>query len=665
MIKTEPPPLDVFAFPSEAHGWFRLLLVSTFVLGLNVSFVVLLLLPFPLVSEIDEQHELMSRAMVMGKSFLDHKEEAASLAKELPAELLLAWRNTHPWVVTQLALLLALVATNIVLYFWHPRRQRLRHRCEELTLEQAPTVVTELQGRARKLGLASLRIEHKPGLLGGLAFGVKGGETILLHGSPKTLEITWDHATRVIALHEMAHIANQDIQLREKAYTLWIASTIWSLLLLVILMSYSVYEGLMSLLSSDAVAAAEAFGTRLWAICTLLSFTLFLLFMIWSLQAAVIRARELYADQRVVAWGLGARLEKVITSLPTRTCPGIWPRLKKVFAYHPPRSSRLESIRDWSYLYRTPTWMPLLEGMLLSASSTFILLPVGTLLNALLLLTSWVFWSSLPFLLSLPGSIQGYLLALANLILLNGPRSILLIILMVFSWLIVGTLGHQVQKEVLYQRAVPSSGQSWKLWRSALLFSIGCEISFAFDPYGRFSTRKLSAGELLLWLACSTLFMRLWFCYVKALTSRLVATWMRKSRPKYIMVVVGALAWLAMVHILFGLYELRVLWTLDEEKNYAGWFYSEWSTAEEKSRALAQGTYLVLRALGASLAIWSAMTLCAAWLWTLAKDSRCSSCGEATSRAPAVGRLCSFCGQPLAPWAYRMDCPGSADLLQG
>ena len=206
---SEIPPLDPFAFPSETKGRFLMLIVTALAFGADLGILVYFaiagnssLRAFGLRFQSVEQQWRGTNVLTLDSAHLvmaaRHEAALARDAMFVVGELL----------ALPAAFLLLLTLVAIVIYRGHGRRFKLQYRTRPLTRAEAPTVVTDLERCAERFGLPLPSLEYSPGLGQGHAFGARGQEVLLLHGTPESLEKSWGESSRVIALHELGHVAN-------------------------------------------------------------------------------------------------------------------------------------------------------------------------------------------------------------------------------------------------------------------------------------------------------------------------------------------------------------------------------------------------------------------------------------------------------------------------
>src|SRR4029077_6514407 len=192
------------------------------------------------------------------------------------------------------AVLLLFACLAIFLYRSHNQRLKRRYASKPLTRAEAPKVVADLESCAVSSGLLLPKLEYSSGLVQGHAFGYKGKEVLILAGTPEVLGNAWEKSCRPVALHELAHVVNDDARDRDKAKALWTAFVIFLLLGFIVL------------------CGLRGFSWRIGGLTLEFAAMLLFVYVIW---AGLIRIREYYADWRAASWGVGAQLQRLF-SLP-------------------------------------------------------------------------------------------------------------------------------------------------------------------------------------------------------------------------------------------------------------------------------------------------------------------------------------------------------------
>jgi Zn-dependent protease with chaperone function len=204
-------------------------------------------------------------------------------------------RLQTPFFLGGLALLLVAA---LVVYAMLPAWIGYRWRASVLPDDLVPGLSQELRALVAHAGLRRppLFLWNPLGVVpAGLTYGAFGRHRLALSGALVAQFIAEPAMFRATVLHELAHLRNGDVALTMLAVAVWRAFVATALppYLYVSVMGSSAFEG--------------AFGLfRLIAITSVVLLT----------RNAVLRARELYADARVVAWeqtsqGLARALERL------------------------------------------------------------------------------------------------------------------------------------------------------------------------------------------------------------------------------------------------------------------------------------------------------------------------------------------------------------------
>jgi hypothetical protein len=669
--RRERPALDPFVFPSETKGRFTMLIMAALAFGANLGIFL-----HAAIFGNAQFIALTARALSAiqqwrGKSVLDAS--AAELKTFAQQQTIFArdslWACAEVLTLPVLLVLL-LIGVAATFYYGHAKRLRNRYRTQPLTKAESPMVVADLESYAHRNGLSLPQLEYTSGLAQGHSFGTKGGEVLLLHGTPAMLESSWGEANRAIALHELAHIANADAQEREKAKAVWKAFVIVLL---------------------GALALLLAFGIRLSS--SALIRVLGMLIFVRALWAGLIRTREFYADWRAASWGAGPALmglfdlpegennpweryrwwwqawerwgDRVWWRAGGEALDWCWRLARWSLQLHPSFSTRGKVLRNPARLFRISPDLSLLTGALLT------IVMVGSLLiivNALLVVGAVfaLFQSAVfRFLADLPlGTTRDLLLVGAmvtlSLLLLTALTSVLLIP----SYLITRTIGVQLQRNAAAGLAT-GEVKGWgyaRLLPAAFLLSIGVETGLHIAPFSPFtSASHESWAAIPVWLVGFTILLWLWLAYVHGLSRMLLGSYAGRKRPRNRQ----ALVTLSSVALLTVLYWPALLARLTLQLLPLAHAGGRLPFNMEPRRVFAYGffftTLIVLVFALLVYLTWILASMALMRIGLMRRKKRCPTCGEEIVYILNLGRRCRGCNEILGPWIFLCDQPAAPE----
>lgn len=636
--------LDLFAFPSDTHGWFRMLVVVACLVGVNIGFLTARRAHGLQEGHARERLSTFMTEMMRGHDLRDYSPpEMAELGRRLSPIVRELLRSQIPSLVTSALFTLLLLVAAGAIYLDHPRRYRRRLGGKPLSEREAPTVVRDVTRWSASLDLPQPRLEHRPGIGNDAqAFGLRGRETLMFDAAPSLLESVWSETPKVVALHELGHIKNGDIQEREASKAIWIALLGFLLLAACFLAGPSLADLISTWRTAGAakaLASLAVLGRPLlqygWRIAALL-------FLAAATWIQLVRAFELYADRRVATWGKESALQQQLRLLTSE-------RLRH------PTKGRKAMLEHPGQTFRISPALSFMTGALLGVLTVSLVFPVLELAFDASLAGSMGFWQVLaPHVASLPAPWNRQLLLGATLIFnLGRLASIFLVPLAVLSYLVSGTLGVQVQREAVgdLETGNPRAWGYARLWRPAALLALGAEAGFRTAPFSSGLDLSLDARLFTLWLAGMTCFTWLWLAYVRALTrftlGMHVGTTLSRRLRRIVTIasvmLLTALYWPAGFARLVPRIYLwaRITPLMPRADPQETFVYSIVMTGVILA-TLAIVTYLA----AASVSLTALLTR----LWC--ERPRCPACGEPTGLQFAVGHSCVHCQQPLASWAY-------------
>jgi hypothetical protein len=233
-----------------------------------------------------------------------------------------------------------LAVTSVALYLLIPALNARRRRLQPLTTDDAPEVVQELVALCREAGVRQPRFVWDPlnPASSGLAFGPPSRRHIALTGGLVTRYWTDSDAFRAVALHELAHLRNGDV---DKAY---LVVAVWWAFLATALGPYVL--SLLIFSRSNLLAT----GLRVAALALL----------VYLLRNATLRSREVYADVRASTRpGIAAALDRLLPADPDTRLS----RWRRLLGRHPSPALRRQVVRDPAPLFRVGFWIALGTGI--------------------------------------------------------------------------------------------------------------------------------------------------------------------------------------------------------------------------------------------------------------------------------------------------------------
>lgn len=222
-----------------------------------------------------------------------------------------------------------------------PRWTIRRHGLSPLMAEDAPDVVACLENLCAEMGLRSRSGLHQlPVFLwnpldatrSAFTFGNLSDQYVALSMGLVTRFYADREAFRAVVLHELAHLKNADLARTQFATAVWLA-----------FLACAALPGLVFSLFIDV--RGSGFGllgpSRLWQLLMMTG-------LVYFARNGILRAREYYADVRASRYLAGPRaLEQVLADAPPQ--PG--PRLRRLFATHPPADRRAAVLNDTRPLF--------------------------------------------------------------------------------------------------------------------------------------------------------------------------------------------------------------------------------------------------------------------------------------------------------------------------
>lgn len=589
--------LDPFLLPAETDGRFRMLIAAAVMLVWGLSWHLieapsLLSLSEGLNSEI--YTDAVETAFQAGFRAIDlealdrvnfEKVDRDELASALRQHLL-------RWMVS-ITLLIVLVFATLAVYVWISRVSR--RRAQPLHAEEAPRVVAEIEGMVADSGYHMLPdLWLKPGFLNGLAFGRFGSRGLAITGEAAQLESRWNDLHRAVTLHELGHIANDDIQNREISRAIWLTLSMILAVMLPVFLLHKPTSAALGLFFLQALGG---------------------LLLMWFSWSGLVRAREFYADWRVVQWGKGPALLRRLTLPMVHT-----PLLQRWWSNHPSNEERQRILLDPRPLFTVSGPLACLTGVLMgfvagnAAPVSFDSAVIGSALVASIGATT--------------GSFLGYLLGVFV------PVLVVLGILTLISWWLFASLGRQSLRAALADLDLTPHWGYCRQLLPAVLLAFGVELGFLFTPSAALGWRH--PGLVILWLGGLATIVWIWLVLIRAAARSLLGAERDRERLTK-----------RAAKISFGsiLLATGLFWPAVLLRAVINWTSSSTMLGLYPLVAI---SLLALSLTFFGITIGGLLTLALTWIRG-ARRVVCAECGEGTLRRRCIGAHCDSCHARLAP----------------
>lgn len=337
------PRLNPFVFPSDTDLRFVLLVVSV----LGASLFVYNWLYYDLFSSefLDATRRCQASAQAAYPD-ADPTADPSGAFNQRAAQTQAFERCLEPaeraqffWIISGVALLLVVAAA---IYRVMPALKIRRDGLVPLTDERAPGVWAYLDELCREAGLSrlpTLLVNPRNSSASGVVFGHRGRRYVSLNVG-LVMKFYTDRPTfRAVVLHELAHLRNADVDKTYLSIAVGIAFAAAALLPLAVSLVYY--------LASSGDPGGPGFALNVaWRVLGLAA-------LVYLTLAAVLRARELYADVRASAWdGPSSALGKVLSTLS----PPKGGRLRVLLSLHPDPAERRRTLAETDRLFRMGFW---------------------------------------------------------------------------------------------------------------------------------------------------------------------------------------------------------------------------------------------------------------------------------------------------------------------
>lgn len=622
------PQANPFALPAETDGRFRMLMLTAVLLVWSLAAQVLSSPPL-----IDEGTKAGTKSRTFAYVGIDDILHGRSISFPSPDELrelekspegermkevsLQAERRIQLSVV----LMAVFFSVALLVYILLPLAYQSRYRVTPLNQQSAPGVTKELVTLSTA---ASLRYPPellvKPGMLDGMAFLRWGRKSLVIGGTPETLESTWSDLHRAVALHEVGHFVNGDIRKRELARALWISLGFTVLVAFGLLM-----------LRLPQVGEVMAFAVH----------TLGVIAIAWAMWAGLVRAREFYADWRVVTWGFGTALNRRLRlgdaiHSATHSIRSWWPPWR----VHPSNLERLRLLQDPSALFATSPLLAGLTGALLG-------LVAG---NSGALAVDFLYIVAKILALIVAATRNPQLIYLFLLFIPVVP----IVLILVGKW-ITDALGIQILRSAIYdlgRRGFADWGYC-RLCGIAGAFVAGLEIGLALTPAAFLGWAK--AGLFGLWTFAAFLIVWIWLIQTRALGRLwlgICSTEVGKNRMARL------LNWIAAVQlgtIFVPLMAFRFALQVLASPEFMIGITASGGLDSNLYPLLSTGAiYLALAFVTFVLLGGGALALSGLWM-AVRRPGRCPSCGHPRKAFQTIRFRRCPCGAPNESWLLRPE----------
>lgn len=618
--------LDPLALPSETTGRFRMLIVAAFVMawGLVGDWVPTPWLPTAFEEATRGAFVERDGRMAFREGFdLWALRDLPGGSEEALAEAERQVRRLHVAAVAMPVFLLLAWVTYRLIPAWTVWRLRSR----KLDAAVAPHLASELAGLARLAGAeGAIEWHTRPGFLDGLACGVSSRPKVIVCGDPRRLDRGLGEAHRAVVLHELGHVANRDVEIRDKARAAWAVLGLFAAATPVMVVGHGgSWEGLASV--GLRLAACGALGLALWT--------------------GLVRSREHMADWRVLRWGAGGPLSRRLR-LPETAASGhlraekapvvrsALGRLRPFFAAHPTHSERLRVLAEPARLFRVSLPLAFSTGALLA-------LTVGHL-GLVVVHVAVVAFAPIAAVLLMGGGVSGAFLAPAALVLAAA------LFIPLTHW-VAGALGVQVLRSALADLSGGGVGWGYRgLLLPALAFMAGLELGLWLTPLG--AAGWGAAPLVAVWLCAFGALVWLWLIQVRALGRLVLGTASEGAEATRAERRLRILAVTLLVPVIAPAVLIRAI--LAAAANLARGGEASAFGVERETLAMigVEWCFDLISIAFAGAALLGLAALAVVWLRLSHRIPACRRCGGIFASLTSVGLRCPRCSEPAAAWLY-------------
>jgi Zn-dependent protease with chaperone function len=630
-VESEPEVqshLDPFALPPETDGRFRMLMIAALIMTWSLASHIIPIEDFwgqalrnmPVAAEISKQAR---------DDFLEGNLKLPTIERSelIKYEALEGFgKNVHLYSrrLSRVSLSLVLVGSLLLLatfvYFRLPSRILSRHSIRSLTAEEAPEAFAQLGELAAKAGMkACPELYIRSGALDGLAFQLADRIVLALTGPLEMLRTSWSNYHRAVALHELGHIVNRDIRIRNWSLALWIA------------LGFVVPLGGVLLIGLER-PNARALGVFGWQTAG----TLLLSLLLW---AGIVRAREHYADLRVACWGEARSLERRLM-LPEVARAGT-SLLIRFFSsaarMHPSNAERLLVASNAESLFLTSPLLASLTGALLGlmAGNSAEFLADVILVGSVAAAAIAVFTGSLM------------VVALFLVFQVVFPFAVMIV---VGRW-ITDALGIQMLRSALW--GLENNGKAqwgyWSLAGLAAAFAAGVELGLLLTPAALAGWQ--SGAWMLLWLGAFTLLIWFWLIQSRGLGRLILGACSEKRSFARATKFARWLIALQLTVFLLPAMVGRVTVVSASSASHPA-MAEGFAILSGELTHLSTSTFLFLSAAFGLNALVGLLSFSVVFVWLACRRVRCEHCREPLAGWRLLGERCAGCGCRLLGWLY-------------
>jgi Zn-dependent protease with chaperone function len=637
MMKTEEKPrLNPFAFPSETDVRFTLLIVAALMLACNL-FANLGLIT----------------GVLQGPSgsLPDPGSDPLSIRQGLAEWSRILTQVTIGWALPG-GLVLLLLILAIVIYRGYPGRIRRKKKLRLIARRHDPQFFDAIQNLVNLSGISPtprLEMAVETRAVDGQVFGFHKHYALRLGGGLRLLLRKSPDSFRAIIQHELAHIANGDIERTYFAEAVWIAAVIMTLPTFVAYIGFNFFYGLAEKLAGGLteVEWTEILTRNLPTIFILLFQFGATLAIVAAIRSSLLRIREVYADWRAALWGVEVPLSNILRYRTSPSKTGWWMRLWRL---HPTSQERLGLLQNPNGLFQISTELPFLVGVL----SAFVLNGVIFLEIASIFIVMTGINYPAQWVSGLDDSLQHLLLYLFIAV---GPLISMVILAIGFGmvYLMAGALGLEIQRETVAGMVTNRQGTMYlSLWKPAVLVAIGLQIGILITPFSLLALLPELISKayglvvllnILLAIVGTACLTWMWLLYARFFSRRILGSHVGVSSPQ--------LARRLLTLALSGLLLILYLPIVTEYLLVLSYIANQLPGEENPLQQQLSNIFFIT--LAAALFLY-VISFGGTWLLVqihrLVKHPRCPACQRVTSQRDAVGQLCEHCGHNLAPWLF-------------
>ncbi len=695
----DKPRLNPLAFPSETDGLFRMMVAGSFLLAMYavlLAIVVATLSGVPgLVADIrwtivanERMRQTVGDRWIFGLS----DSEIRSLADDLVGLQLNAFIRSLPRSMLVFLVGVTLIGASVLVY--HTSQTRMIRRGKLRALRSFPRsdfaskIQASIDAIARRAGLP-----HTPEIVvrtnqagDAQVFSQRGRYILRIDAIPltKTIDETGDlqrrcssETFRAKVFHEFGHIVNRDV---ERSY---FSLAIWRIFLFLILFPLMISIILFNTI--DTVRIVQQFtvaspawwagvGTWIGRLGVLLAQTVALILVMRALWRALLRTREYYADWRAVLWGAELPIKQLLrqnslrreTSAPVAVLdPDLrhrkaihgWAHAhwKQLWGFHPSLAARLDRLNNPDSLFKIAPDVAFLTGVLFSFAMIGMFMLFIYVALPLFNLSEVLSWWLARLVIEVVPPLNRVLYTAILLFRVGFQVTLALVVPLLIAYLIVGSLGRQVQRDALGD-LLPHRRGRWGylgLVKPALLLAAGLEFGFLIIPGSPLSSLEPPALFLIpVWFSVFMLLSWFWLVYVRLLARHMLGSHCGSQLPAWKRQLVTGLSLFALWVLYLPTLLARLTIVLVSIVPTMREFLAGTLLFAEYSFGLMFGFSLfVLFTLGLFLFfLWATITVSMTSLVLSLRRVRCPRCGEAVRGWTMVGRNCAACYQPLATW---------------